>query len=59
MKTGITLSACDLLHAGHLKILKEAKQHCDYLLVGLRIDPIVDCPTKNKPAQTAVERYIQ
>ncbi|CAM3421190.1 adenylyltransferase/cytidyltransferase family protein [Flavobacterium chungbukense] len=59
MKIGITFSAFDLLHAGHVKMLEEAKQHCDYLIVGLQTDPTLDRPTKNKPTQTVVERYIQ
>ncbi|MFL9831779.1 adenylyltransferase/cytidyltransferase family protein [Flavobacterium sp. ST-87] len=59
MKTGITFSAFDLLHAGHVKMLEEAKQHCDYLIVGLQTDPTIDRPTKNKPTQSVVERYIQ
>ena len=59
MRTGITFSAFDLLHAGHVKMLEEAKQHCDYLIVGLQTDPTLDRPTKNKPTQTVVVRYIQ
>ncbi|WP_264565371.1 adenylyltransferase/cytidyltransferase family protein [Flavobacterium sp. N3904] len=59
MKIGITFSAFDLLHAGHVKMLEEAKQNCDYLIVGLQTDPTLDRPTKNKPTQTVVERYIQ
>ena len=59
MRTGITFSAFDLLHAGHVKMHEEAKQHCDYLIVGLQTDPTLDRPTKNKPTQTVVERYIQ
>jgi glycerol-3-phosphate cytidylyltransferase len=59
MRIGITFSAFDLLHAGHVKMLEEAKQHCDYLIVGLQTDPTLDRPTKNKPTQTVVERYIQ
>ena len=59
MKRGITFSAFDLLHAGHIKMLEEAKQNCDYLIVGLQTDPSIDRPTKNKPTQTVVERYIQ
>ena len=49
----------DLLHAGHIKMLEEAKTVCDYLIVGLQLDPAYDRPTKNKPTQTVVERYIQ
>ncbi|MNL06349.1 Glycerol-3-phosphate cytidylyltransferase [compost metagenome] len=59
MKIGITFSAFDLLHAGHVKMLEEAKQKCDYLIVGLQTDPTINRPKKNKPAQTIVERYIQ
>lgn len=59
MKTGITFSAFDLLHAGHIKMWEEAKRQCDYLIVGLQTDPTLDRPDKNSPAQTVVERYIQ
>lgn len=59
MKIGITFSAFDLLHAGHIKMLEEAKSKCDYLIVGLQTDPTLDRPKKNKPIQTVVERYIQ
>lgn len=56
---GITFSAFDLLHAGHIKMLEEAKTQCDYLICGLQTDPTLDRPDKNKPVQTVVERYIQ
>ena len=59
MKVGITFSAFDLLHAGHVAMLREAKQHCDYLIVGLQTDPTIDRSDKNKPVQTLVERYTQ
>lgn len=59
MKIGITFSAFDLLHAGHIKMLEEAKRQCDYLICGLQTDPTLDRPEKNKPVQTVVERYIQ
>lgn len=60
MKIGITFSPFDLLHAGYILMLQEAKQHCDYLIVGLQTNPSIDRPdTKNKPAQTIVERQIQ
>jgi glycerol-3-phosphate cytidylyltransferase len=58
-KVGITFSAFDLFHAGHVKMLEEAKNQCDYLIVGLQTDPTLDRPEKNKPTQTVVERYIQ
>lgn len=59
MRIGITFSAFDLLHAGHIKMLEEAKRHCDYLICGLQTDPTIDRPEKNKPSQSVVERYIQ
>jgi glycerol-3-phosphate cytidylyltransferase len=59
MKTGITFSTFDLFHAGHVKMLEEAKRQCDYLIVGLQTDPTIDRSTKNKPVQSIVERYIQ
>lgn len=59
MKIGITFSAFDLLHAGHIKMLEDAKEQCDYLICGLQTDPTIDRPEKNKPIQSVVERYIQ
>jgi glycerol-3-phosphate cytidylyltransferase len=59
MKIGITFSAFDLLHAGHVKMLEDAKRQCDYLIVGLQTDPTLDRPEKNRPTQSVVERYIQ
>ena len=59
MKVGITFSTFDLLHAGHVKMLEEAKRQCDYLIVGLQLDPSIDRPEKNAPSQSIVERYIQ
>ena len=59
MKVGITFSSFDLFHAGHVKMLEEAKLHCDYLICGLQTNPTLDRPEKNMPVQTVVERYIQ
>lgn len=57
---GIVFSSFDLFHAGHIAMLSEVKNHCDYLIVGLQTDPTIDRPdTKNKPVQTIVERQIQ
>jgi glycerol-3-phosphate cytidylyltransferase len=57
---GITFSTFDLLHAGHVAMLREAKNHCDYLIAGIQTDPTLDrADTKNKPVQTLVERYAQ
>jgi glycerol-3-phosphate cytidylyltransferase len=59
MKTGITFSTFDLFHAGHVKMLEEAKLQCDYLIVGLQLDPSIDRSEKNSPSQSIIERYIQ
>ena len=60
MKIGFTCSSFDLLHAGHVQMLREAKEQCDYLIVGLQMDPALDRPKeKNQPIQTIVERYSQ
>ena len=47
------------MHAGHALMLDECKRYCDYLYVGLIIDPTTDRPEKNKPIQSAFERYVQ
>ncbi|AOR26750.1 glycerol-3-phosphate cytidylyltransferase [Formosa sp. Hel3_A1_48] len=59
MRVGITFSTFDLLHAGHIKMLEEAKTQCDYLIVGLQLDPSLNRAEKNAPTQTITERYIQ
>ena len=59
MRVGFTCSAFDLLHAGHVQMLREAKDQCDYLIVGLQVDPSLDRPGKNAPIQTIIERYSQ
>lgn len=57
---GFTCSTFDLLHAGHITMLEEAKHHCDYLIVGLQNDPTIDRPdSKNPPIQSIIERQIQ
>ena len=59
VKIGFTASTFDLLHAGHVQMLREAKEQCDYLICGLQIDPTIDREEKNSPVQTVVERYTQ
>ena len=59
MRIGFTCSAFDLLHAGHIQMLRDAKEQCDYLIVGLQSDPSNDRREKNRPVQSLVERYIQ
>jgi len=59
-KIGITFSTFDLFHSGHVAMLTDAKNHCDYLIAGLQTDPTIDRPgIKNKPVQSIVERQIQ
>jgi glycerol-3-phosphate cytidylyltransferase len=59
MIIGLTASTFDLLHAGHVLMLREAKSQCDYLICALQVDPSIDRPEKNAPVQTLVERYAQ
>ena len=58
-RNGFTCSTFDLFHAGHVMMLKEAKEQCDYLIVGLQTDPTIDRPQKNKPIQSVFERFVQ
>jgi glycerol-3-phosphate cytidylyltransferase len=58
-KIGFVASCFDLLHAGHVAMLSEAKNHCDFLIAALQVDPCVDRPHKNKPVQSIVERQLQ
>jgi len=59
VKTGITASTFDLLHSGHISMLREAKSYCDHLICCIQTDPTIDRSHKNKPVQSIVERYIQ
>ena len=59
LKKGFTCGAMDLLHAGHVLMLKECKKYCDYLIVGLHTNPQLDRADKNKPIQSLIERYHQ
>ena len=56
---GFTASAFDLFHAGHVVMLEEAKRQCDFLIVGIQVDPTLDRTSKNKPVQSIIERQIQ
>jgi glycerol-3-phosphate cytidylyltransferase len=58
-RVGFVASAFDLLHTGHLIMLKEAKTQCDHLICALQTDPTLDRQTKNKPVQSVFERYVQ
>lgn len=56
---GFTCGAFDLVHAGHLIMFKECRKQCDYLIVGLQVDPSIDRPDKHKPIETIEERMIR
>lgn len=56
MIRGFTCGAFDLLHAGHILMLMECREWCDYLIVGLHVDPSIERPEKNKPIQSVMER---
>lgn len=63
MKKGFTAGAFDLCHAGHVLMFKEAKEHCDYLIVALQDDPSVTGADyrgkkKNRPIMSLEERRI-
>lgn len=59
MQVALTASTFDLLHAGHIAMLREAKSQCDHLICALQVDPSMDRPEKNSPVQTLVERHAQ
>lgn len=56
---GFTAGSFDLLHAGHVLMLEEAKGVCDHLIVGLHVDPSIERSNKNKPVQSLIERQLQ
>ena len=59
MKTGIVTGSFDLLHAGHINLLKKARERCDYLIVALHVDPQIEWSEKNKPIESILERTIK
>lgn len=59
MKIGVTFGAFDLCHAGHVLMFGECKRHCDYLIVGLQVDPSQERDSKNSPVQSLYERFVQ
>jgi glycerol-3-phosphate cytidylyltransferase len=59
MKVGFTASSFDLFHSGHVAMLKEARNNCDFMIVGIQTDPTIDRPEKNQPIQSVFERYVQ
>jgi glycerol-3-phosphate cytidylyltransferase len=59
-RTGFIAGSFDLgPHAGHMMMLKECADNCDFLIVALHIDPSNERQEKNKPVESAYERYIK
>lgn len=58
-KIGFTCGAFDIKHAGHDLMFEECKNFCDFLIVGLHVDPSTERKEKNKPIQTVYERFVQ
>lgn len=57
-RVGFAAGAFDLLHAGHVLMLEEAKNQCDILIVALQSDPSLDRDSKNSPVQGMFGRFI-
>lgn len=61
MKVGFTCGVFDLYHAGHVLMLKECKENCDYLIVALNKAQNISNeinPGKKKPIYSIEERVL-
>jgi glycerol-3-phosphate cytidylyltransferase len=56
MRIGLTAGSFDLIHPGYVRMFKEAREICHYLIVALQDDPTIDRANKLKPVQTWEER---
>lgn len=59
MTIGFVCGAFDLLHLGHIHLLREASRNCDKLVVGLHVNPQIERREKNIPIEGVFERYIK
>jgi len=55
-KIGFVAGSFDIIHPGYIKMFKEAKENCNYLIVGLQVDSSVERKNKIKPILTVEER---
>lgn len=56
MKIGYTQGTYDMFHIGHLNLLRNAKSHCDYLIVGVNSDDLVQSYKNKRPIVPVAER---
>ena len=57
MTVGIVAGTFDLVHPGHIALLRDCKERCDVLIAALHVDPSIERSHKNKPIMTVFERW--
>ena len=57
-KTGFIASTFDIYHPGYALMLKECKDNCNYLIVGLHENPVWERQDKNSPIMSLQERFL-